>query len=129
MLEQKARVKNEIILKALAESSDLEALRSEKKAIQMEEKRLKALLDLEKTNAHRKEDLLTAQRAEKQRKQEVSNHKRNQRLKEKMEADTISRELLMQKLDIKESKYPGTFSSFDADLYDDIQRQKHEDEY
>jgi hypothetical protein len=122
--KQKSQVKNEIILKALAESSDLDALRSEKKAIQMEEKRLKALLDLEKTNAHRKEDLLTAQRAEKQRKMEVANYKRGQRIHEKMESDTISRELLMQKLAIKEPKHPGTFSSFDADLFDSIQHKK-----
>ena len=43
---------------ALSEPSDLEALRQEKRAIMMEEKRLKALLDLEKASAHRKADLL-----------------------------------------------------------------------
>ena len=56
-------MKNEIILKALSEQSDLDALRREKRAIQLEEKRLRALLDLEKTNGHRKQDLLAAQRA------------------------------------------------------------------
>ena len=43
---------------ALSEASDLEALRQEKRAIQLEEKRLKALLDLEKAGQHRKADLL-----------------------------------------------------------------------
>ena len=42
------RAKNEIILKALSETSDLEALRKEKRAIIDEEQRLKALLALEK---------------------------------------------------------------------------------
>ena len=57
MSKRKEKVKNEIILKALAEASDLDALRAEKRLIAIEEKRLKALLDLEKTNASRKEDL------------------------------------------------------------------------
>jgi len=46
------------LLQALSEASDLEALRQEKRAIQLEEKRLKALLDLEKAGQHRKADLL-----------------------------------------------------------------------
>jgi hypothetical protein len=75
--KQKNAVKNEIVLKAIAETSDLDALRREKRAIQMEEKRLKALLDLEKTNGHAKLDLLAAQRAERQRKQAVIDYKRN----------------------------------------------------
>jgi hypothetical protein len=54
---------------ALAEQSDLEALRQEKRAIQMEERRLKALLDIEKANAARAADRMAAARAEKQRKQ------------------------------------------------------------
>ena len=40
--------KNEILLKALSEFSELEALRREKRAILDEEQRLKALLALEK---------------------------------------------------------------------------------
>ena len=44
-----AKIKNEIILKALAEASDLDGLRQEKRLIAIEEKRLKALLQLEKS--------------------------------------------------------------------------------
>ncbi|CAE7919171.1 unnamed protein product [Symbiodinium sp. KB8] len=52
--KRKEKIKNEIILKALAESTDLEALREEKRAIAMEEKRLKALIDLEKAKLKKK---------------------------------------------------------------------------
>ena len=48
MESRKQKAKNEIILKALSEFSDLEALRREKRAIMDEEQRLKALLSLEK---------------------------------------------------------------------------------
>lgn len=50
------KAKSEIILKALSEFSDLEALRQEKKLILEEEQRLKALLALEKTKTHGKAD-------------------------------------------------------------------------
>ena len=52
---------------ALAEASDLEALRTEKRAIIAEEKRLKALLEMERAKAARKADRQAAARAEKQR--------------------------------------------------------------
>jgi hypothetical protein len=45
---RKESAKNEIVLKALSEFSDLEALRREKRAILEEEQRLRALLALEK---------------------------------------------------------------------------------
>eukprot|EP00741_Cyanophora_paradoxa_P004800 tig00000829_g4657.t1 len=48
---RKEQVKNEIILKALAEESDVEALRREKRLLAEEEKRLRAILDLEKSLA------------------------------------------------------------------------------
>merc|ERR1719263_897436 len=64
---RKSKIKNEIILKALAEASDLDGLRQEKRLIAIEEKRLKALLQLEKASGHRKADLMAAQRAERQR--------------------------------------------------------------
>ena len=67
--ERKDKAKNEIIIKALAEFSDMEALRQEKRAIMEEEHRLKALLTLEKANANLKADRLAAERAEKQRSQ------------------------------------------------------------
>ena len=52
---------------ALTESSDLEALRREKRAIIEEERCLKALMDIEKSSGHRKAQMLAALRAEKQR--------------------------------------------------------------
>lgn len=65
---RREKAKSDIILKALSEFSDLEALRQEKKAILEEEQRLKALLALEKTAVHGKADRLAAERAMKQRK-------------------------------------------------------------
>ncbi|GLE01800.1 hypothetical protein PINS_up010638 [Pythium insidiosum] len=70
------KAKQEVILKALTESSDLELLRREKRAIIDEEKRLKALMDLEKTNSHRKMDLIAAKNAEKHRRQEREEYRR-----------------------------------------------------
>ena len=52
---------------ALTESSDLEALRREKRAIIEEERCLRALMDIEKSSGHRKAQMLAALRAEKQR--------------------------------------------------------------
>eukprot|EP00622_Pseudochattonella_farcimen_P002971 FR738038.1.p1 GENE.FR738038.1~~FR738038.1.p1 ORF type:complete len:232 (+),score=30.44 FR738038.1:38-697(+) len=72
--------KQEIILRALQEESDLEALRREKRAIGEEERRLRALLDLEKTNGHRKADRLAAQRAEKQRHQTEREYRRKENM-------------------------------------------------
>merc|ERR1719247_784514 len=106
LTKQKQRVKNEIILKALSETSDLEALRQEKRAIQMEEKRLKALLDLEKTNGHRKQDQQAATRAERQRKQAIQQHSRTQRIKEKDEVDRVRRDLLRAKLNVSTKQEP-----------------------
>lgn len=50
---QREQVKREILMKALAEASDLEALREEKRQLALQEKRIKALMDLEKTNVCR----------------------------------------------------------------------------
>ena len=55
-LQRRDQAKNEIVLKALAEFSDLEALRREKRAILEEEQRLKALLALELANGRGKAD-------------------------------------------------------------------------
>eukprot|EP00981_Chlorochromonas_danica_P001167 scaffold261_cov169-Ochromonas_danica.AAC.1 len=64
---RKEKAKNEIILKALSEFSDLEALRKEKRAILEEEQRLRALLSLEKVTATGKADRIVAERAQKHR--------------------------------------------------------------
>ena len=69
--------KNEILLKALSEFSELESLRREKRAILDEEQRLKALLALEKVTVHGKADRLVAERAQKQRKDAKFQHRRS----------------------------------------------------
>ncbi|OQR87764.1 hypothetical protein ACHHYP_08061 [Achlya hypogyna] len=98
-LEKKTKqVKNDIILKALQETSDLDALRREKRVIMEEEKRLKALLDLEKTNSHRKMDMLAAQNAEKKRKQEKIEYRMRQRKEQIMTRDDEYKKLLKEKL-------------------------------
>ena len=73
---EKETVKNEIILKALSEYSELDALRREKRAIMEEEQRLKALLALEKVTHSAKADRLVAERAQRQRKEAKFNHRR-----------------------------------------------------
>jgi hypothetical protein len=77
MESRKEKAKNEIILKALSEFSDLEALRREKRAIMEEEQRLKALLSLEKVTLSGKADRLIAERAQRQRKEAKLSHRRN----------------------------------------------------
>lgn len=80
---EKARqaAKNDIILKALAEASELDTLRKEKKAIIEEEKRLKALLDIEKSKLRTKDDVIEAQRADKHRREAAALFKRIEVLK------------------------------------------------
>lgn len=103
-LDKRARdAKNEVILKALTESSDLELLRREKRAIIEEEKRLKALLDLEKTNSHRKMDLIAAKNAEKKRRQDKEDFRRRQRQQEIEDREYKYKMLLKEKLAIEDN--------------------------
>ncbi len=74
--DAKKKAKNDIILKALSEFSDLEALRREKRAILEEEQRLKALQTLEKVTVNGKADRLVAERAMKQRHNARLQHRR-----------------------------------------------------
>jgi len=99
--KRKERVKNEIILKALSEESDLLALRDEKRAILMEERRLKALLDLERANLRRKQDLLAAQRAERKRHQAKIEHRRQKYTKEMEARETEKMLILKEKFGLK----------------------------
>ncbi|CAM9424371.1 unnamed protein product, partial [Choristocarpus tenellus] len=75
---RKEEAKNNIIMQALTESSDLDALRKEKRAIIEEERCLKALLDIEKATGHKKAQMLAAQRAERQRHATKAEHRRKQ---------------------------------------------------
>ena len=95
---RKEKIKNEIVLKALSEVSDLDALRREKRLIADEEKRLKALLIMEKANAHTKADLMAAQRAERQRKQVQAQYRRARLREETQRRRELETELLREKL-------------------------------
>ena len=98
LTQRKNKIKNEIILKALAEASDLDGLRKEKRLIAIEEKRLKALLIMEKANAHTKADLMAAQRAERQRKQVQAQYRRARLREETQKRRELETELLREKL-------------------------------
>jgi hypothetical protein len=98
--KRKQKVKNDIILMALAEDSDLNALRQEKRAIMVEEKRLKALLDIERAKLRRKQDLMAAQRAERQRHQAKLEHRRALHNQTVEERHARERAMLMDKLDV-----------------------------
>lgn len=65
--KRREREENETALRALQEGNELGNLRMEKRKIIDEEKRLKALIEIEKTNAHRKDDRQAAVLAEKRR--------------------------------------------------------------
>ena len=95
---RKEKIKNEIVLKALSEVSDLDALRREKRLIADEEKRLRALLIMEKANAHTKADLMAAQRAERQRKQVQAQYRRARLREETQKRRELEVELLREKL-------------------------------
>jgi len=68
LARKREEVKNDIILRALQEANELEALRREKRQILDEEKRLKAMIEIEKLNVQRKDDRIRAVRAERRRK-------------------------------------------------------------
>ena len=74
--ERRAKAKNDLILQALSEFSDLEALRREKRAIIEEEQRLRALLSLEKVTQNQKGERLAAERAQRQRAAAKNTHRR-----------------------------------------------------
>jgi hypothetical protein len=114
---RKEKIKNEIVLKALSEVSDLDALRKEKRLIADEEKRLKALLIMEKAAAHTKADLMAAQRAERQRKQVQAQYRRARLREETQRRRELETELLREKLNVKDEpafSYPyHTFSGLE----------------
>ena len=108
---RKEDAKTAIILRALQEASDLDALRKEKRIIMEEERRLKALLDIEKTKAHRKADRLAAARAERQRKSAKAEYRRL--ANKEMLDDQKARENDLLRAKHEVSPHPdNTFSSF-----------------
>ena len=108
--KRKEKIKNEIVLKALSEVSDLDALRKEKRLIADEEKRLKALLIMEKAAAHTKADLMAAQRAERQRKQVQAQYRRARLREETQRRRELETELLREKLNVPPKQAFNYFS-------------------
>lgn len=72
---KREEAKNAIILQALQEANELDALRREKRKILEEEKRLKAMIEVEKLNSGRKEDRIKAERAERKRKMDKTSER------------------------------------------------------
>ena len=106
---QRVSLKQQIIVRALREDSDLDALRREKRAIVDEERRLKALLDLEKVQGHKKLDMQAAHRAEKQRRAARTDMRRHGNLEAINKMREIDRMLLREASDAP--AYPdNTFS-------------------
>lgn len=93
----------------MAEASDLEALRAEKRAIALEEKRLKALIDLERAKAHKKADMQAAIRAEKSRQAEKRKYEREQFSKMTAERLQMEQDMLREKHQAPIPKGPTEF--------------------
>ncbi|CAN0328052.1 unnamed protein product [Ectocarpus sp. 12 AP-2014] len=111
--KRQEEAKNNIILQAMTESSDLEALRREKRAIIEEERCLKALMDIEKSSGHRKAQMLAALRAEKQRHAAKADYRRR-RFTDALESHFEKEaEVLREKHGVA-SRATNTFSSFDG---------------
>ncbi len=103
--------KNEIILRALREANELDDLRRERRLILEEEKRLKALCDIERTKAHRKEDRIAAVRAERRRKVAKNKHRLVENKNLLMEEEQTQKKILRLKHNI--SMPPNnTFTSY-----------------
>ena len=98
---KKEKAKNEIILRALQEGNELENLRLEKRKILDEEKRLKALIEIEKTNAHRKDDRQAAVLAEKRRHAAKVEKRRVENMERLAEREATKMKLLAIKHNLK----------------------------
>jgi hypothetical protein len=94
--QRKEAAKNEIVLRALSEFSDLDALRREKRAIQEEEQRLRALLTLEKSSVSNKEDRLAAERAQRQRRM-AKLHERRENYQSSLSQIVLEEQLALKK--------------------------------
>mmetsp|Transcript_26457 Transcript_26457/g.47703 ORF Transcript_26457/g.47703 Transcript_26457/m.47703 type:complete len:174 (+) Transcript_26457:73-594(+) len=98
------RAKNEIIFRALQEENELENLRMEKRMILDEEKRLKALIEIEKTNAHRKDDRQAAVLAEKRRHAAKVEKRRTENMERLAEKEATRMKKLVIKHNLKKPK-------------------------
>ena len=107
---RKVEAKNSIILRALEEANVLDDLRKEKRIILEEERRIKALIDIEKTNATRKQDRIIAERAERKRKFEKKARRRAQVMERLEQNQKVAIHLLKVKHGIG-NQLDNTFSS------------------
>ena len=106
--ERKQKIKTEIILKALAESNDLEQLRQEKRLIQEEEKRLKVQQGQQrKTAADHKADQLRQMQEEKRRRNEQQFMQQRNRLALQKAEEEKRREAILMKMQMKYGEIPG----------------------
>eukprot|EP00290_Baffinella_frigidus_P009423 CAMPEP_0180136998 /NCGR_PEP_ID=MMETSP0986-20121125/11898_1 /TAXON_ID=697907 /ORGANISM="non described non described, Strain CCMP2293" /LENGTH=274 /DNA_ID=CAMNT_0022078271 /DNA_START=146 /DNA_END=970 /DNA_ORIENTATION=+ len=106
--ERKQKIKTEIILKALAESNDLEQLRQEKRLIQDEERRLKVQQGQEKKGqVGKKEDLMRATQEERRRRNEQQMMQQRNRLALQQAEEAKRREALLMKMQMKYGEVPG----------------------
>ena len=106
--ERKQKIKTEIILKALAESNDLEQLRQEKRLIQEEEKRLKVQQGQEKkTAADNKAEQLRQMQEERRRRNEQQFMQQHNRLALQQAEEEKRREAILMKMQMKYGEIPG----------------------
>ena len=106
--KQRIALKQQVIVRALREESDLDSLRREKRAIVDEERRLKALLDLEKTQTRSKVDMQAAERAERQRTVAKNDLRRQKNVTHLQKQRSLNCELLREATDVPD-KLPCTF--------------------
>ena len=106
--ERKQKIKTEIILKALAESNDLEQLRQEKRLIQEEEKRLKVQQGQQrKTAAESKAEQMKRLAEEKRRRNEQQFMQQRNRLAQQQAEEERRREAILMKMQMKYGEIPG----------------------
>lgn len=99
--DRKQRIKTEIILKALAESNDLEQLRQEKRLIQEEERRLKVQQGLEKRDVAVKKDELLRKTTEERRRNEQQFMQQRNRFAMQQAEEEKRREAILMKMQMK----------------------------
>uniref|UniRef100_A0A7S4NTY6 Uncharacterized protein n=1 Tax=Guillardia theta TaxID=55529 RepID=A0A7S4NTY6_GUITH len=106
--ERKQKIKTEIILKALAESNDLEQLRQEKRLIQEEEKRLRIQQGLEKRGAaDKRAEKMREMQEERRRKNEQQFMQQRNRLAMQQAEEERRREAILMKMQMKYGEIPG----------------------
>lgn len=113
--KQRLALQQQVIVRALREESELDALRREKRAIVEEERRLKALLDLDKVQTRNKIDMQAAERAERQRKAAKGDLRRQSNMAALAHRRALETHLLKVKNDIPPQP-DHTFGDDDLDL-------------